>query len=100
MFPAIDGRMSQPEYFRLIRDAEAGWGREVRGILLGAILTALIETDTQQAILTHSAQRKSTPKALRHDISEMLNEFCRMRGVSYHADPGSPMLNVACRPLR
>ena len=78
MFPAIDGRMSQPEYFRLIRDTEAG-RREVRPILLGAIFTALIETDTQQAILTHSAQRKSTPKALRHDISEMLNEFCQDR---------------------
>jgi hypothetical protein len=28
-------------------------------------------------------------KALRHDIAEMLNEFCRMKGVNYHADPRS-----------
>jgi hypothetical protein len=28
-------------------------------------------------------------KALRHDIAEMLNEFCRMKGVTYHADTRS-----------
>jgi hypothetical protein len=28
-------------------------------------------------------------KALRHDIAEMLNEFCRIKGVTYHADPRS-----------